>query len=321
MIRIMAPLNEDCILDSVLEKADEFYIGIADKEWMEALQTADSFNTRGNRNGFVNFHSMESLKKSLQTAAQKHKPVYLTMNAQNIDTRGLQIAQKTVEEFASAGGTGLICSDLNGLAIANKVGLEAVLSTNMPVYNIKALEYLIEHYQILRVVLPRDMTLAEIKAFRQATDLQIEVFGMNFGCKYSNAHCLGTHNHSLGGFCYATRFIDWHYCSMNGQELEPELLYQSELNHWIFGKYFLNNACGLCALFELNQLGIDSFKIVGRELAGSQIESCLELVLQCREAIKYCHNKQEFAESVKRKLGIQQQRQCQWGYQCYYPEF
>ena len=327
MIRIMAPLNESCSREIMLSCADEFYVGIADGEWFRLADDNISFNTRGSRNGQACFSDWQELAEFLNMASGLGKSVYLTANTHSMDRERLPIVRRIIREFAGIGGKGVICSELNCLAYAKEEGMNAVLSTNMAVYSCRSLDYLCRHYEIDRLVLSRDMTLAEIREFRDSTDVELEVFGMNFGCRFSNGHCTGTHNHETGGFCNALSRVEWKYTepgSLNegadGAGLHEEELFQSVMNHRIYSEFFMAGACGLCALYRLNEMGIDSFKIVGRELPGKRIEQDTALAAYCRDMAVSCSCREEYQakmEQIKAQRGI---RGCWFGFQCYYPE-
>lgn len=319
MIKIMAPLNETCDLDNMFSLADEYYVGASDDEWFFNTNDYISYNTRGYRNSDTCFHR-KKLAEVLKKASANGKKVFLTANTHNIDKEKLPVVKQIIREFAKNGGSGVICSELNCLSYAKEEGIEAVLSTNMAVYNLKSLDYLCKHYEVDRLILSRDMTMDEIKEFRKSTDLELEVFGLNFGCRFSNGHCTGTHNHRTGGFCSAIGDMIWEYTGINGERLNEKMIFSAKINHHIFMEYFMRTACGLCALYTLNEAGINSFKIVGRELDGKRIEKDTRLVNRCRDLIKECSDREEFSKKIEpliKKHGIEN---CLCGFGCYYPE-
>ncbi len=320
MIRIMSPLNESCDVALLSQYVDEFYAGIADQEWYRATNDTVYYNTRGNSRGIANFHSWEAFGRSIACAGQAGRPVYLTVNSHNLDERNLNIARRIIHDFAGLGGSGVICSELNCLEYAKEEHLRAILSTNMALYNLKSIQYLLRQYEVDRVILSRDMTLREIRVLRENLDTELEVFGMNFGCRFSNGLCMGTHSHETGGLCGAVQLMKWDYQSAYGQSLDLDWRYQSELNGWNYANYFLNHACGLCALYELCGMGVDSFKIVGRELTGERILQCAKEVSEARTLADCSRSEQEFLNRVRARRQAGENYGCKWGYQCYYPE-
>ncbi len=319
MLKIFSPLNETCNIEELSNYADEFYVGISDEEWQKSSVEPDFVfqNTRGNVNGISNFSSWEKLKEYINKTSVLNKDVFLVLNSHNISSNRIEIVKRIIYDFKSIGGTGIICSNLEIIKLSHLFEMKTVISTNMAVYNAKAAEYLISKYDIDRIILSRDMPLKEIEVFRDSFKNEIEVFGMNYGCKFSNGLCFGTHNHLLGGICRAVKEMDWNYCHLNGQKKENHL-YNIEINHMIYNKYHLNTACGLCALYQFINIGIDSFKIVGRELEGISITECIKKVYKCRDMAYHAHSEQEYIEMLD-ESGIRNYR-CVCGYNCYYPE-
>lgn len=125
------------------------------------------------------------------------------MNVHNLGPERLDCCRRILERFARIGGAGVISANLSCLAYGKELGLKTSVSTILGLYNTEAVAWLERTAAPDRIILSRDMTLEEIRAVRESTRTPIEVFGMKFGCKFSNGFCLGSHNHPTSGLCHA----------------------------------------------------------------------------------------------------------------------
>jgi putative protease len=132
------------------------------------------------------------------------------------------------------------------------------------------------------VILPRSVTLAEIDSIVQTVgrDVEIEVFVLNDGVRaFEEGFCATTHHHSVGAFLHALSGMDTQF------EMERSALHRASENwlrrnladyrDWVW--YVNGNGCGatpkglpygpcgLCAIPDLQRIGVASLKIVGRE--------------------------------------------------------
>ena len=318
-MKITSPLNESCCLPLLAKEADEFYVGIVEKE-PEACRIPPLYNTRGGRSGPANFRDWKSLEKAVKEASVWNRPIYLTMNAHNIDPDRENVWKRILDRFVQIGGTGVISANLDCLRYGKEIGLKCSVSTIMGLYNVEAIRWIVQEIRPERIVLSRDLTLEEIKEIRRETGVALEVFGMNFGCRYSNAFCFGSHNHATKGFCHAVGQMEWEYRNRNGEPMSGDFLLKADLNHWLYTNALLESACGACAVYSLIEMGIDHIKIVGRELDGDKILESAVIMRRCIEAAENSQTVQEYWSKLPRK-NIQKNRYgCYGGYQCYYPE-
>lgn len=318
-MNIFSPINPSSDIAQLSTVADEFYCGVMDPIWEKTYSPYIGYNTRGFSGSRANYPTWESFAQAIANSNSHHVHCYLTVNSHNITQSQLPLIRDIIQEFKHIGGSGIICSELNGICIAKQEGLRAYLSTNISVYNVQALRYLERAYDFDRIILSRDMRMEDIRRFRDATDKEIEVFGQNLGCRFSNGLCYCTHHCRQGGMCKASMDCRWSYFSPQ-RPLTFLEEYDAKLNHFVYSEYLLKNACALCALYDLVHIGIDCIKVVGRELSNAQIySSCLalkECIALAQSSASRAEYQSRMIENTKFSSGVE----CLWGLQCYYPE-
>lgn len=303
----MCPLNQTCDPKVLMKFADEFYLGISDPSWESAHSKFVSPNTRGNSH-VANYYDMDRLEHDLRLLNSFDKGSYLTLNSHSYSHDQLGHLKRFAAMFKDMGGTGLICSEPYGMSIAKELGLRAIASTNFALYNSRAVRWVVENLGAKRVVLSRDTTFDEIRDIRESTDAELETFIEHFGCRFSNGLCMSTHIPGSGGMCRVSVEGDWEYNSS-----DPDV----RANHAVYSDKLLIHACGYCAIYDFCRIGIDSVKIVGRELEGLEILRSARNVSSLIDLAVGCKSKREYLERMDSciDMGFQCNR-----YNCYYPE-
>lgn len=318
-MKIFSPLNHGFDIKRLSTVCDEFYVGVVDEEWSAQYNGFIGYNTRSFSGTQANFPDWNTLEKAIKIASFYNCPSFLTLNAHNIAQSQLSIVKRIISDFSKIGGTGIICSELNGLELAKKEGLKAYLSTNFVLYNLNAIKYIIRTYDVDRIILSRDMMLDEIKRIRQETDREIEVFGQNLGCKFSNGLCYCTHNTKSKGMCYTSLNSKWDYFGVKSRLTFLER-YNADINHHIYSNYLLRNACSLCAIYDFIKIGIDSIKVVGREFPCDMIFDSCNILKKGIMAARQSSSLEEYMEWLNYNKKDLIDFDCDWGFQCYYPE-
>jgi putative protease len=162
-----------------------------------------------------------------------------------------------LETAASAGVDAVIAWDPATIMQAHEHDLRIHISTQANVSNHQSAEF----YRSLgasRVVLARELSLAQIKDIRAHTDMELEVFVHGAMCQaisgrcYLSAHLLGKSGNC--GECSQPCRWEWSLYSDRGEKVDLE------------GKYLLN-AKDLCMIEHIPELmgaGVDAFKVEGR---------------------------------------------------------
>ena len=316
-MNLQSPLNEECDVERLSEYADEYYMGIRDTEW-EHTQKRE-YNARGfsRRSNFTSWAKME---EAVKIARRKGIQCFLTVNTHNIDSGGSQSVRKIIDRFQSIGGTGIICSNPDPMFYGKEKGLKVIASTITGIYNEDAIRMILEICAPDRIILSRDMRYDSILALRELfPDIELEVFGANFGCKFSNAYCYCSHSKETGGMCRFSFLSEWSFKS-SLRQLDSAELFSIEKNHWLYTNYLLDGACSVCALYDLTKAGIDSIKIVGRELPGERLLEVNREMAHYLRLAGEAESREEYFSQIQRNPVGTSHLGCFGGYQCYYPE-
>lgn len=140
------------------------------------------------RRGATNF-TFEELKQAVEYCHARDVKIYLALNILISDSER-ELAYKTVEAGLSLGVDAFIIQDLGLAKIIHshfptaRMHASTQCSVNSP-EGFKALEKM----GFVRAVLPREMSLDEIKEIRQATDMELEMFVHGALCMCMSGQC------------------------------------------------------------------------------------------------------------------------------------
>ena len=140
------------------------------------------------RRGATNF-TFEELKQAVQYCHARGVKVYLALNILVADSE-LELAYKTVQASLSLGVDAFIVQDLGLAKIIHthfptaKLHASTQCSVNSP-EGFKALEEM----GFVRAVIPREMSLDEIKEIRRSTDMELELFVHGALCMCVSGQC------------------------------------------------------------------------------------------------------------------------------------
>lgn len=329
-MKILAPLGSVDEVEMLAENgAEEFYCGITPMEWIDKFSPGVWINRR---NPFAGLPSFNELKRAVDLSQRYDIPVFLTLNAPHyVEDQYPMLLDLIKHCTQDIGVRAFIVSDI-GLMMAMKERCpEAAIhvsSLAAPI-NTGSIE-LYKQFQVERIVLSRSVQLNEIAVLKEAAgDIEIEVFILNDGCVYEEGFCMTTH--SAGAFC-SQALWDYEYFPANGnvQLTDSEKLKLDEqVKDYREFVWFMNDCgcqvaqdglplgpCGLCAIWKLYHLGVDSLKIVGREGAPYRKLASVQLVKAVVDQVR-SHVGETAVIKVAKKLRNQPQF-CDSGLMCYY---
>lgn len=251
---IKAPINSyESAMMQIKAGAGEIYGG-----YLSDKVTSLSFSGRG-KESYNKIHThMEysEFKKVIKLAHENNVKVEFTANVPMMgdDPDGGDLYQKNylnyVNYAVAAGVDRIIVGDLGNIIYLRKNNVKTPItaSTFLGTMNVQQ-AILLERLGVNKVVLPHHTRMDEIAKIKKKCNLEIEVFG-HFGCSFIEGTCSMYHHASedinLGVPCRGCYKI-------SNTNLETNILDAGE-------------DCSLCALPKLISTGIDSIKIIGREL-------------------------------------------------------
>ncbi len=219
----------------------------------------------GMRSAADNF-TVEELYEAAEYVHGRGKKLYLTLNTM---PHGDEYAalEGFLDDIKDAHIDAFIIADLGVLALIKKIipDMEIHISTQAGIVSAEAaLAYVALGAR--RLVLARELTLAEIKDIRAKIprEVELEAFVHGSMCVSYSGRCMLSH-HLTGrdanrGAC--TQPCRWNYTIV--EEKRPELplpVEESELGTFIMSS---KDMCTVEIIHELIEAGIDSFKIEGR---------------------------------------------------------
>ncbi len=207
---------------------------------------AGNFNARRNADNFTN----EDLKEAVNFCHLRKVKVYVTLNTLVFDKETEELYE-TVKSIAESGADAVIVQDFAVFEAVKNICPELPLhaSTQMAVHNVSGALYL-QNLGFSRIVLARELSLAEIKEIRKNVTAELEVFVHGAHCMGASGNCylsamLGERSGNRG-LCAQGCRLNWK--SQNGRDYALSLKDMS----------YLDNIRDLC------DIGVESFKIEGR---------------------------------------------------------
>ncbi|MDP8234629.1 MAG: U32 family peptidase [Candidatus Saelkia tenebricola] len=299
-MKILAPTNSANEVSSLISAgADELYCGVITKSWREKYTNIGSPNRR--EWSSANLGDYRELKKIVNIAHESGVSVWMTLNA--FYTRNQEeIIKQEIQNAHDAGVDGFIVADL-GIMDYLKSREEfkkqkLIVSTCATSFNSWSIEFY-KRFSPFRITLPRQLTLEEIRNIKaNHSDMDLEVFVLNSGCKNIDGFCTfhhGVSEHTLPFLWNILKKANLDLKILEKQRKYPFLLglnklikgvdsacildYKIEIQADVeekqlskiksnIRKYFSLDTgidpCRVCEVFELIKSGIEVFKIVGR---------------------------------------------------------
>lgn len=330
-MRIVAPVSrvaEVAVLAAA--GATELYCGLVPPDWRGRFQSISA-----NRRPSGNLASYADLAEAVRSAHAHAAALSLVLNAQHYAAAQIEAAEEIAGRFADLGGDALIVSDL---------GLVERLATRFPALRVHvssvatcrnaAAARLCQALGARRLILPRDVTLAEATAIaEEVPDIEIEAFVLNDGCIFEEGSCHTIHlPGQLGGPICLDRYRFRHR-RRDGGELSARLAARLQENdeayeRWLWYRFSCGfsttpeglpfGPCGLCALPALRRGRVAAVKIAGREAPTARKLASVRMVRSVLDRV--CAGADAAAVRAFATRLRPSEAHCATGHMCYYPE-
>jgi len=283
--------------------ADAVYIGFKD-------------DTNARHFAGLNFND-GSAQKAVQYAHDRDCKVYVAINTYP-QPAGWARWQKAVDVSADIGIDALIIADTGVMAYATErhPDLPRHLSVQGSATNLQALRFYHQQFAIQRAVIPRVLSLSQVKHLTQESPVDLEVFGFGSLCVMVEGRCLLS-SYATGespntcGACSPAKAVRWEEtkhgteCRLNNVLIDRfkrdekagypvvckgRFEVDGHVYHALEEPTSLNT---LELLPELMQAGVKAIKLEGRQRSTAYVR---KVVSVWREAIDSClHNPAAFA--------------------------
>jgi U32 family peptidase len=330
-MKITAPISRvDEIAPLAAAGANELYCGVVPKEWVARFNTGAV-----NRRYFGNLDGMEELARAIERAHENQVSMFMVLNAQQYGSTHQEALVDLARAFSDIGGDAVIVADIGLIAgLREQVPqLEVHVSSVAACRNSAGIAFY-RDMGVRRVILPRDVTLAEIEAMAAVSGgVEIEAFILNDGCVFEEGACHSIHLPSKQGgpICIDKRpfvYRDARKEPVSARTARKLRDNDTDYQRWLwyrFGCGFSTSAtgypfgpCGLCAIARMAAAGVASIKIAGREGALERKLKSVEMVRSVVDQVASGASPEAvaaFAVALREAPD-----HCRSGYMCYYPE-
>ena len=262
---ILAPAGDLQSLQAALAAgADAIYFGLD-----------QGFNARARAANF----DVDGLAETVALIHRGGARAYLTMNTLVFEPE-LPIVEALLRRVAAAGVDAIIVQDpaVALLAAAVCPALEVHASTQMTLSSPLAAR-IGERLGVTRVVVPRELSVDEIRAYRAATPLELEVFVHGALCVSWSGQCLTSE--SWGG-----RSANRGQCAQSCR-LPYDLVVDDDVRDLGDVRYLLSprDLAGVEAIPALAEIGVASLKIEGRQKGPQYVATAVGGYRRWRDSI------------------------------------
>jgi collagenase-like PrtC family protease len=327
-MKIVAPLNRSNEINSLIQAgADELYSGLVDYAQWQKFGGAGCINRRAET--FSNLNSVDELRKSVDIAHRHNIPFVLTLN-EYYDEAQCREAIHQAQIAVDNGVDAILVADI-GLMLVLKEKfkrLKLYLSSCAPVFNSETISFY-SNLGVSRIVFHRHLSMNELKELSSKVrgGLELEAFVLNERCYNIDGFCSFEHGKCTNIFGFKAqqhvkeamkKYIrlfpqkilnrinnylvkESHPCCFPFRQKTTNGFENVTLNT---EKAFLY-ACGLCAIYELNSLGVSHIKISGRSMLTDQVKN-IRLVKEALMLLENVADRNEFilgAEKIAKRFG------------------
>jgi len=281
---ILAPAGDDDSLAAALAAgADAVYFG---------LDTG--LNARARATNF----SVERLPEIVDAIHRAGARGYVTVNTLVFENE-LPFVERVLRACATAGVDAIIVQDPAVALLARAVAptMEVHASTQMTISSGESATFA-EQLGVTRVVVPRELSVDEVRTFARGTKLELEVFIHGALCMSWSGQCLTSE--AWGG-----RSANRGQCAQSCR-LPYELVVDGETRPLGDVAYLLSplDLAGARAVAELSDIGVHGLKIEGRLKGPAYVLSAVEGYKRWRDAVAEKRDRDAVAQQqLQRDLG------------------
>lgn len=295
-MELLCPAGSMPALKAAIEQgADAVYVGLKDET---------------NARHFAGLNLDEaSLKEAVRYVHQQQRKLHVAINTfAHADT--FQVWQNAVDVAVRAGADVLILADIAMLAYAAEryPQVEVHLSVQASATNAAAIEFY-QQFGVKRVVLPRVLSMNQVRSLARSTSVDLEVFAFGSLCIMAEGRCylssyLTGESPNTVGACSPAKFVRW-------DEGDDGAL-ESRLNNILIDRFAPEETAGyptlckgrfqvgndtyhaleeptslntLSLLPELYQEGIASLKIEGRQRSPAYVSQITRVWRQAIDSV------------------------------------
>lgn len=264
-MKILAPIDNVAEVEEVIKAgADALYCGVLWEDWAKKYTLAGV----NRRPALVcNFKSFEHLKEAVTIARTHRVPVQLAINEHYYTQEQYPLLLEYTKRALDAGIESLILADpAFVLALREEnINVPVHVSTGITILNSEAAKFF-QDLGVKGVILERHLTIAEIREMmKNLSGIETGVFIFNSRCPNVDGLCTFDHiqttDSSYNNACMLPYSVSLASAAPAGEKQAAAALERQR----IWTRFHMDDVpCGACALYDFQEMGIDSVKIVGR---------------------------------------------------------
>ena len=289
--------------------ADEVFCGYVPASWYDDYGMASPLNRREVRYAHVQLGSRSELQILSAMKQRFGIPVSLTFNSLSYQPCQYARILGIMEDCLADGFDRFIVADPALLTYLSQHGLyekaRITVSGELGEMNPPLVKRLVD-LGVSRIIFHRKMGFADMAACIRAArgaDLDFEAFVLNEKCHFHGGFCNSLHCDELPALCN----LPYRVTGMDAPAFFPAagpVAYDGPGS----------TGCGLCALFDLQNLGITHLKLVGRGNHTDAMLRDLRLLRACVDALASCTDRDAFSAFIRQQFP----EGC--AHNCYYPD-
>jgi len=326
-MQILAPAHSVREADVLIScGAQELYCGLHPAAWTRRHGKKVWLNRRG----AGNVESFAELKELTGVAHARGVPVHLTLNLPFYPPEHYTDVLDMAERATVEGGVDALIIADPGMIVAvkrSRPDIAVHVSSLAAVLNSEAVKFF-AGLGASRIIFPRYIPLANLRRVtaEAGNSLGYEVFILNDGCMFEEGYCHASHTFG-GAFCSAPRNYRLVRTPEAQEKQESFAHHLADYRRWIWcvgwncgglpgPQGYPDGMCGICALPELQEMGVTTLKIIGREGSLGKKAASVRLV---RRVLDLVESGTGPAEVKKRARAIRgTPGGCDSGYLCYF---
>lgn len=326
-VKVLSPVDRVEEVEALIKAGtDELYCGVFSEEW-DKKYPAVPINRRVAK--VCNFRSFGELKECLRIAHSYNVPVSLTLNEHYYTQEQYPLLSRYIGKATETGVDSLLISDLALLLSLRemKVPMRLHVSIGGTIYNSEAVKF----YQSLgvsRITFPRSVTIQEVReVMRKISNIETTVFILNSRCPNEDGFCTFMHfpkrDESTTNACMLPYSVELMPSVEGKPNIDQEKSKETAclLRQQVWSRYHMDEIpCGVCALYDFEEMGVDYAKIVGR---GNQTWRKVHDIKFIRLLLALLRDgsisREEYREKARRLFQYAYKRPCRT-IMCYFPE-
>ncbi len=182
--------------------ATEFFTGYNPDYWHTRFWFEVSPNGRFAEHEQIT--DFESLQKIIEEVHKHELELFINLNAWYYTDETMPYIEKMVSEFQELWIDWIICWNISILEYLKSIWYKwkINISTILAVYNKEAISFMLDNYNVNKVILSREVTLKEIEALvTEFPNVLFEVFWEGDFCRYNNWLCFAEHKYGSKDIC------------------------------------------------------------------------------------------------------------------------